>query len=291
MIHVVESTTAAADPAVAPRLTTRLSWAAAILMAVGSALGLLRPGIYAETDAVRAMFRGYDLIIALVAVPVLVATLLRPPSPLGRLVSAGVLGFSVYIYAYYVFGLAFNALFLVHVAAFVATSVALVLTVRSLYPVAITWPLRPARTAAALLAFLGVSLGAMWASRSLAHAMGGGVPADASLLVGAPGLTHLGYAMDLAVLVPLYIAASVGIWRRRPWGYVAGGIALVAGTVTQFTYVSAMVFQAVAGIPGARAFDPYEPLIIAAYVVGGISLLGAIRAAGVPARAERNLGG
>ena len=280
MIHLDESLPAVgAPPQSAPpsRAARATAWLTAILMAGVSAAGVVLPGLYEETDAVTAAFRGYDVVTLLVAVPLLVVTLGRAPSPMLLLVRAGVLGFAVYQYAYYVFGMAFNSAFLAHLATFTTATVALGMTVRCLYPSALAWPEGKARTASFVLGLLGISLGALWISRSLTFAFGGPVPADGSLLVGTPALTHLGYAMDLAVLVPAYAAAAIGVWRRRPWAYVAAGVTLVAGTLSQLTYMSALVLQRVIDIPGATGFDPYEPFIVAVYVVGITSLYRAIR--------------
>lgn len=66
--------------------------------------------------------------------------------------------------------------------------------------------------------------------------------------------------------------AALLLWRRQPWGYVLGAIALGAGVPHQVSYVVAMPFQAVADIPGAAFLDPGEPAIVLLYALGCLLL-------------------
>jgi hypothetical protein len=222
------------------------------------------------------MLRGYDLVTALVVVPALATAARRAwrGKVLAHLTLASLLGYVVYTYAYYVFGAAFNALFLVHVALFVLAVVALVLALRSLDVASIAERIRPrtpVRAVGAVLGLLAASLGGMWSWFSLRFAATGAAPQEGLLLQPAP-IGHLGYAMDLSTLVPGYATAAALLWRRRPWGYVLGAVLLVASAVIQVNYVLALAFQAAARIPGATAFDPQEPYI-AAVITGGAAVL------------------
>jgi hypothetical protein len=250
-----------------------LSAAVVVLLAASSLAGLLIDGLYQEADEVAAMLRGYDLAALAAAVPVLALTLLPQlrTSAHARLVAAGTLAFVVYDYAYYVFGTGFNDLFLLHVATFSTAMFALVVSLASLDVPRIAGRFRertPVRTVAVILTLLAVSLAGMWIARSVQFAVGGTLPDDGNYLVYTMTITHLGYAMDLAVLVPAYVVAAVLLWRRRPWGYVLATVTLVAGAFTMLTYMTALVFQSRADVAGSSAFDPYAPVILAAYLVG-----------------------
>ena len=268
----------AAPSAVAVRAGRILTAAVVILLAVSSLAGLLLDGLYEDPDSVASMLRGYDLAALVAAVPALAATLapsLRS-SIRARLVAAGLLAFVVYDYAYYVFGTTFNDLFLLHVATFSTATFALILTLSSLDVGGSAARFRartPVRTVAVLLAVLAAGLAVLWISEALAFALSGTVPDEGNALVYPIAMTHLGYVMDLAFLVPAYALGAALLWRRRPWGYVLGVVLLVAGTFTQLTYIAALVFQFRAGIEGASAFDPFEPVILAAYLVSAGLLL------------------
>jgi hypothetical protein len=257
-----------------------LSGVVATVMAAASALGLWWPGLYQDPPAVAAMLRGDDL-VALVASPVLAGALLRSRRGSWRaeLLWVGMLGYAVYHFALYVFGTVFNALFLAHVALFGLSAAALVLALRSLDVqgmAARVDPRAPVRWVSALLAFLAVALGGMWIYYSLRFAMTGAAPAESKLVL-PPSWVHLGYVLDLVLLVPGYAAAAVLLWRRRPWGYALAGLLLVSGVVSQLDYMTALVFQTAAGVPGATPVDPAEPVIAAAMLAGATALLAHIR--------------
>src|SRR5690606_34603514 len=104
----------------------------------------------------------------------------------------------------------------------------------------------------------------------------GDVPAG-SQLVETDTIVHLGMALDLSLLVPLYAAAAVLLWRRVAWGYLLATVALVAGLLHQLSYIVAMPFQVAAEIPAAVSYDPAEPVIVLCYLVGTALLLRGVR--------------
>jgi hypothetical protein len=261
----------------AGRLATRLSLATAALMAGASTAGLAADALYREPAGLREMFRGYDLVTLAVAVPALLlgVVLSRRGSPRGRLLWLGTLFFAVYNYAIYVFGSAFNDLFLLHVAILTAAAAALTLGLRATDVDALAGRFgrrTPARPVAGVLAFLAVALGGMWVFYSLRFAVTGDPPAESALVV-PQAITHLGYALDLSVLIPAYTIAAALLWRRAAWGFVLAPVLLLGGALQQLAYMTALIFQARADVPGATAFDPAEPIVVAAYAVGAWLLL------------------
>jgi hypothetical protein len=254
-----------------------LVWVAAALALAAALAGLLLDGVYTGAGSTAQILRGYDVATAVLVVPGLsvAAGYLRAGSLLGRLVSAGLLADLVYSYAFYVFGTPFNDLFLLHLGVFSASLTALVLTVAGADLDAVAtrfhaptraWP------AAATLALLALSLGAMWISAAIVNAVNQRIPAG-SRLVETTEVVHLGMALDVAVQVPLYAAAAVLLWRRSAWGYVLAFVALLSGIPEQVSYLVAMPLQVMAGVPGAVAFDPLEPVILAVYALGLVMLL------------------
>ena len=266
-----------------PRL---LPNAVAALMAGASAAGLLRPGLYRDPEAMAAMFRAWDLVTLAVATPLLVAAQARARhgSSRARLLAAGMLGYAFYQYAYYVFGAALNPLLLLHVLVFLAAGVGLVLTLRDVDARQVSAAFGPRsleRAVAVLLAVLAAGLGGMWVFYSLRYAVTG-VPLPQGVLVQPPSVLRLGYVMDLVTLVPAYLAAAVLLWRRAAWGVPLATVVLTASAAVQAAYMVALPFQVAAGVPGARALDPQEPLIAALITAAAAVLL-----EGLPGRAGR----
>jgi hypothetical protein len=248
------------------------------LLAAASAAGLFVPGLYQDPEPVAAMLRGYDLITLVLAVPILGFALLPPlrHSARAQLLWVAMLAYVIYTYASYVFGTAFNGLFLLHVAVFSTALFALALALATMDPTSIARRFHvrtPIRTVAAVLVVLGLTLGAMWATLSLRFAVTGVVPQEPSRLILPSSFTHLGWALDLSLLVPAYLLAGVLLWRRAAWGYVLAALAVISGTLHQLSYLTALLFQADVGMPGASAFDPGEVPIVVAFAGASALLL------------------
>src|SRR4051794_14384421 len=88
---------------------------------------------------------------------------------------------------------------------------------------------------------------------------------DVSRVSGTHTAVHLGYALDLLLLVPGYATASVLLWRRAPWGYVLATVLLGSGVGSQLDYMTALPFQVAAGVPGSTMTE----FLIAAPISAG----------------------
>jgi len=255
-------------------------WTAAVVvvLTLGACLaGLLLDGVYTGAASTAEMLRAYDLVTAAVVVPALAAAswMDRQGSVRAQLASASLIAYLVYTYAYCVFGTGFNDLFLLHVSILASSAVALILQLASLDVSAFAERVRAGaslRGAAVVLGVLAGALGGLWGYFALDNAVTGHIPAG-NRLVETDVIVHLGMALDLALLVPLYAAAAFLLWRRSAWGYVLGVISLVPGVLHQVSYMVAMAFQAAADIPGAVSYDPGEPVIVLLYLLGATLLL------------------
>lgn len=266
-----------APPSAGLAPATVLTGATAGLALVASVLGLLLDGIYTGALSTAEMLRGYDLVTVVVVVPALAVTMRRAHhgSARAQLGSTSLVAYLVYTYAYYLFGTDFNDLFLLHAAVLGTAVVALVLNLTSINSAGFAEMVRSGvqvRGAAVMLAVLATALGGMWVYVALDNALTGAIPAG-SQLVETDTIVHLGMALDLALLVPLYAASAVLLWRRAPWGYALGFISLIAGVLHQVSYLVAMPFQVAADVPGAVAFDPVEPVIVLLYLLGAALLV------------------
>jgi hypothetical protein len=202
----------------------RLSVALIFLMAGQSLTGLIFQTQYRDTDWIRAAWFANDWVTIAVAVPLLVAGLIRAASgsTRGTLLWLGAVSYAVYNYAYYMLGAALNAFFLVYVAAFVIAVITLILALTRLAIAELAHCFgssTPARLAGGYLATTGMGLGTVWTVMWTAHVITGWstpVPTEAFRLVAA---------LDLSLMVPPLVAGGILLWRRRPWGYVIAALA------------------------------------------------------------------
>jgi hypothetical protein len=256
---------------------TRLTWVLTGLVAGASLVGFFVDGVYTGAESTAQMLRANDLVAVLVVLPGLAVAARRAArgSVVAHLVVASLVAYVVYTYAYYLFGTGFNDLFLLHAAIFSTGLVTLGLLLASLDVDALAGRFRgrtTGRLVAGGLGVLGAALGGMWVYVALDNAVTGDPPAG-SRLVETDAVVHLGMTLDLTLLVPLYVAAAVLLWRRAPWGYALAGVALFAGVLHQVSYVLAMPFQVAADVPGAVGYDPGEPVIVLLYLVASALLL------------------
>jgi hypothetical protein len=249
---------------------------AAVVASVG---GLAIKGLYRDgTSWATAALRGGDLVTLVVAVPILVVALMLASrgSSRARLVWIGALAYMVYNFAFYVFGAAFNDLFLVHVVAFSSSIFALIATMASEDASAVARrygaPAR-VRAVAGMLVVVGVVFAALWSGFSISYAVTGRLSLGAATLEGM----HTVFAIDLSLMVPAMVLAGVLLWRRNPWGLVTGTAMSVFGAIYQLNLAAAGWFQANAGVEGVKRIDPVGAVFIVAFLLAAVVMLWELR--------------
>ena len=263
----------------ASRTATALTFVVVAAATVASIGGLAVHGLYTDDTAwATAALRGGDLVTLVLVVPGLIAATLlaRRGSVRARLIWGGLLGYGVYNFAFYVFGAAFNDLFLAHVVAFSASIFALIAWAAELdaRTIAARFDARtPRRAVAVLLLAVAAVFGTLWTGFSIAYAVTGHLTLGAATL---PGM-HLVFALDLSLMAPSMAIGGVWLWRRLPWGSVLATALCVFGAAYQINLAAAGVFQSNAGVLGAKVVDPMGVAVLLAFVVASIAMLRRLR--------------
>jgi len=250
-----------------------LSGAIAVLMIASSALGLFVHGLYRDTAWGREAVRGGDLVTLVVVAPLLIATLIFAVRGSARAqpVLLGLLVYSAYNYAYYVFGAAFNDVFLLHIALFSASVFGLACALAGVDAEAIRSRLRAdtaARWIGAMLVVVGALQGLLWGVLIVRYAVTGELLHD----IPVAG-QHLVFALDLGLLMPTLVLAGILLFRRTAFGYTLGAAMALMGAAYQLNLMAGGVFQANADVPGTKAFPPEGILLTALFVVAAAILL------------------
>ncbi len=253
------------------RIAYGLSAAVVFLMVVASAAGLLIDGLYQDGPWAREALRGGDLTTLLLAAPILGWSLIlsiRGHCSHERPGSARSL--TDYNYTYYVFGAEFNDIFLVHIALLTLSIWATALAVASLDVGAVAAAFRVGRAArwvGGFLVLVGTILGGLWVFLAIRFAVTGDLMAD----IPADGI-HLVFAIDLSLLVPALVVAGVLLWRGTGIGVVFGAVMTVMGALYQVNLLVAGLFQADAGVAGAKAFPPEGIVVASGFVLASAVL-------------------
>lgn len=237
-------------------MSTVLTVAIALLASLAAGGGILAEGLYRDNEFVRLAWRVNDRVTLFLGVPLLVGSFLaaRRGSIAGRLIWLGMIWFLVYNYAFYLFGAAFNAHFLLYVALFCLPTLALVAGVGELEVEAlraVSPPPLPARLVGTYMLLFGLMLGAVWSSQAIVYLRTGALP---EMLALAGAQVHLIAALDLSLVVPSFGIAGVWLWRGDPWGLVVAVIANVKGAVYCVVLAWGAKAGAAAGFPGGELF-------------------------------------
>ena len=221
----------------------RLSVPLAILAMAGSIVAIAREdAIYGkETANWAAQAIGQD-IANLVAFPtLLVLAFIAARGSLRAYIGwLGVLTYSTYTYALYVFDIHFGPLFLVWVAVFGLSVFTLVGGLTSLDPIRVRSRFAaraPVKSTGALLVGIGSVFYALWLSEIVPSLFAGTTP---EILVESGLPTNPVHVLDLAVFLPTAILAGILLRRSRPWGYVLAPMILVGMVFISLGIVSLM---------------------------------------------------
>lgn len=203
----------------------------AALAALASAGGLFFEDLYRDNAFVTTTWFGNDAVTLLLGVPILVAALFFSArgSLQAQLVWLGMLDYMLYNYAFYLFGAAFNAFFLVYAALLGLSIFAFIFGLINLDAERIRQQFSdrtPVKWISGYFLFFALGLGTIYLIQSIAFIFTGQLPA---IVMMAEHPTNIVFALDLTLLIPWQVVGAIWLMKRHPWGYVIAGILSVKG--------------------------------------------------------------
>jgi hypothetical protein len=174
-----------------------LSHIIAVLAAIASAGGLLLPHLYRDNLFVKSAWRGNDGVT--VTLPILLASVwwARRSSVRAQLVWMGALDYLLYNFAFYLFGAAFNAFFLLYVALFTLSILALNYGLLGIDAEAIRQQFRdqtPVKWISGYMVFIALGLGSVYVMQSVQFIFTGELP---GIVTTTQHPTSVVFALDL----------------------------------------------------------------------------------------------
>jgi len=189
-----------------------LSAAIAGLALVASAGGLLLDGLYRDNDFVRTTWLGNDAVTLFLAVPLLVAALFfaQRGGLKARLIWLGALDYMLYNYAFYLFGAAFNAFFLIYAALLGLSIFALIFGLASLDVSRVSREFSqsvPVMWIGSYFLFVALGLSLVYLRESIGYILNGQLP---SIVTISEHPTSVVFALDFTLRSPGWLSARSG---------------------------------------------------------------------------------
>lgn len=233
----------------------RLTIVLAVLTFGATLLGVSYNSLYADGEWFRAQYFGQDLFTMLIVIPFLVIGAqqgLNNNITAWRLIFLASLLYLIYVYAIFVFAAEFSLFYFLQLPVF-SLSLFILLSLMGDFFISRRKIIMPGRTlrglSATYLIFTAVMLSVLWLNDLLQHAFiqghRSGTPTGEPLLVV--------YSLDLGIVIPLLLIATIGLMRLTTRGFAWTGIML---TLTTFMCFSLMAMSISAYYSGVQT-DPF----------------------------------
>jgi hypothetical protein len=184
---------------------------------IASAGGLLLDNLYRDNAFVRTTWLGNDAVTLFLVVPLLVLAMVFAGrgSLRAQLVWLGALDYMLYNYAFYLFGSAFNAFFLIYTALVGLSIFALIFGLASLDMSKISREFSrvPVKWIGGYFLFVALGLSLVYLAQSIGFILTGQLP---SIVVISEHTTNVVFALDFTLLIPWLVIGAIWLVKRQP---------------------------------------------------------------------------
>lgn len=229
------------------KISFYLSIIATTLAAIASGIGLFNAEIYNDNAFVKSAWYANDWVTLVVVVPALIIALVLSKNGdfKPKLVWLGLMGYLFYNYAFYLFGAAFNKIFLLYVAIYTLSFFALIMGLAALPVQNIICTskilrneipiLLGQRVVSFFLILISIMLCLVEIPPCFTFITKGVIP---EIVVKTQIHTSVVYALDLSFVVPAMVLGAILLWQNKGWGIILSAMMLVKC----FTYGLVLTF-------------------------------------------------
>jgi hypothetical protein len=245
-----------------------------ILTFIASAGGLSIESLYKDSENfILNAWYGNDQVTLFVALPLLIFAVIlsKRGSVWAHLVWLGMLNYILYNYAFYLFGAALNAFFLIYVVLFSLSIISIIYLMVNLERIKISFRERtPVKAISIYMFLLALILGFAWIGQWLSFVFTGEFP---QIMINTKSVNYLVAALDLTFVVPVFILAAIYLWRRKGLGFILAVMVNVKGFVYNLVLIVGSIVQEESGIEGALDLVPLWILLSLGCLVSSLILL------------------
>lgn len=250
-----------------------LTWIAFMLTVVATTTGLFAGDIYRDNNFVKTAWQASDWVTLSAVVPALLLILLNRSKVVVQLLWAGVLGYLIYNYAFYLLGALFNENFLVYVGIVASATWAMVALLRRMPVQSLQLTTRYHRWVSGYLFFIALMLLAVEVAPTIHYGFTSALP---DIVVKSNHPTSVVYALDLTMVVPTCIVAGYWLWTKKPWGVVLSAIMLVKAAAYGLVLCSGTILLMMRQVESDPLL-PFYVFIMVGGIVGLFVLLGGVQ--------------
>lgn len=252
-----------------------LSILIAIIAILSSIGGLFISDLYRDSAFVASMWKWNDIVTLFVAVPLLIISMIasRRGSKRARLIWIAMLNYMLYNYAFYLFGAAFNKLFLLYASLVTLSIFALIFGLINIEAKEIGQLFRRGkfyRWISAYMIFTALGLSVVYIIQSLDFAITGQIP-EIVQKTGHP--TSVVFALDFSLLIPVFLLGAIWLWKGKAWGYVLASISMVKGTTYTLVLAVVSIFASQSESSGSSSEWPFWSGLTILSFISGLYLL------------------
>lgn len=219
------------------RLTKTLQVLSILLVVITlgvSVAGIVFPSLYQDNPTFVLIWQSNDIVTLLVALPLFMigmVSYLKAHSIKALMVWMSMIWYLVYNYAYYVYGAAFNALYLGHLAIYSIGIMTIILALVD-FPIAlISSPTKLGLSHKVVIGemiFVATGLSMIYILQSLLFAFTGVLPA---IITASGHVTSVVFTIDMSMVVVFFILSVILMLKKHPWGFVIAFIANLKGVI------------------------------------------------------------
>jgi len=199
-----------------------------------SLMGIKNRYIYNDSPTFITIWQSNDLITLIMAIPLFILAIVmwyKNHSIKSLLVWMSILWYMIYNFAYYVYGAAFNDLYLIHLVIYTLSIGSLIIGL-SHFPTSILEksikPTFSRKIVIAQMLFVAIGLTVIYTMQSLLYVFNDTLPA---IIEQSGHVTSVVFTIDFSMVVLFFVMGAVLLIKKNAWGYVIAFLGNLKGVI------------------------------------------------------------